>query len=213
MQIFFDVDGVLIDGYHADPARHRPWDVDLDADLGVSRENFQRALFAPGGDGQEPLIHQAARGERDILEILAEVLGGLGTEVTPAAFLNYWLEKDSVVNQPLFDVIEILNKQDNMNLFVATGQEHRRAHYLWDELGFRNYFREMFYSARLGQLKDSPEFFHTIGRLLGDRNDDSPLFFDDRGDVISFAKEAGWDAHIYRDLNDVTAHPRLRPYL
>ncbi len=35
-------------------------------------------------------------------------------------------------------------------------QEHHRAAYLWDELGFKEHFKDIFYSARLGHLKKRP---------------------------------------------------------
>jgi putative hydrolase of the HAD superfamily len=40
LKVFFDVDGVLIDGWHANSALSKRWDLTLEADLGVDREAF-----------------------------------------------------------------------------------------------------------------------------------------------------------------------------
>jgi putative hydrolase of the HAD superfamily len=73
----------------------------------------------------------------------------------------------------------------------------------------------MYYAADLGLLKDSPDFFTKIEHLVThDFGDVSaagpPLFFDDRQQVVDHAREAGWDAHLYQQVSDVTDHPRLK---
>ena len=47
MRIFFDVDGVLIHGWHAKPERRRPWDATLQQDLGVDPLILRDLLFEP----------------------------------------------------------------------------------------------------------------------------------------------------------------------
>ena len=37
LKVFFDVDGVLIDGWHNDPKRRKAWDAAIKADLGIDR--------------------------------------------------------------------------------------------------------------------------------------------------------------------------------
>ena len=39
--LVFDVDGVLVHGYHAKPERTRRWDENLLADLGVDPDQFR----------------------------------------------------------------------------------------------------------------------------------------------------------------------------
>jgi putative hydrolase of the HAD superfamily len=43
--VFFDVDGVLVHGYHANPARVRAWDTNLLADTGVDPERFRHEFI------------------------------------------------------------------------------------------------------------------------------------------------------------------------
>jgi putative hydrolase of the HAD superfamily len=98
-----------------------------------------------------------------------------------------------------------------VELYLATGQEHRRAAYLWNDLGFRRYFRDIFYSARIGHLKTEPEFFETISRALNGI-EAPPLFFDENPEVVLLARRAGWDATAVGSVSDVVRHPRLRPF-
>ncbi len=46
MKIFFDLDDVLIDGWHANPSRRILWDAAIEQHFGIDRERFQRLLFA-----------------------------------------------------------------------------------------------------------------------------------------------------------------------
>ncbi len=128
-----------------------------------------------------------------------------------ATFVAYWFAKDSNVNRELFAVVERPARHPQVDIYLATGQEHHRAAYLWNELGWRVHFKDIFHSARLGQLKDTPDFFAAINRALDHRSRrDRPLFFDDREDIVMLAREAGWDAHVFDTVADVVGHPRLR---
>jgi putative hydrolase of the HAD superfamily len=43
--VIFDVDGVLVHGYHARPERTRRWDENLLADLGVDPDRFREEFI------------------------------------------------------------------------------------------------------------------------------------------------------------------------
>ncbi|MFU8814033.1 MAG: HAD family hydrolase [Pseudomonadales bacterium] len=210
MKILFDVDGVLIDGGDCDSARRKPWSAALQQDLGVDPARFDAAFFAPGGDGARSLMQRCLRGELDLQLALERVLRGLDCEVRAEVFIDYWFRKDSCVNVEMLAAVEHLAAQSGVELYLATGQEHRRADYLWNELGFRRYFRGMFYSARVGHLKTEPEFFAAIHRALGDRP--PPLFFDDQPEVVRLARRAGFDATVVYSVAEVVEHPRLRQF-
>ena len=53
-----------------------------------------------------------------------------------------------------------------VELYLVTGQEHYRAVYLCNDLGFREYFQDILYSARLGHLKSTPDFFIAVSAEL-----------------------------------------------
>ncbi len=213
MKIFFDVDGVLIDGWHVDPALRKPWDADLKEDLGIDRAALEQALFSPPPDGSDAPMLTCIKGCLDLKEALAPILRALGYHEPVDRFLAYWFEKDSKINTAVLDVVDLLKKKENVNLYIATGQEHRRAAYLWHDLGFSKRFEEMFYSADLGLAKDSAAFFREINRRLAISSDEHPLFFDDRQNVVDAAREAGWDAHVFRHATDLTDNSRIAALL
>jgi putative hydrolase of the HAD superfamily len=213
VKLFFDVDGVLIDGWHCRPERRKPWDADIERDLGVDRAVFARKLFAPSADGDPPAMLACVGGKRDLKDVLAEILPATGYRGSVDAFVRYWLEKDSNLNRDLFAVVERLARHPRVDVYLATGQEHHRAAYLWNELGWRAHFKDIFYSAKLGHLKETPEFFGAINRALAIAPGDRPVFFDDREDIVSLARDAGWDACVFDTLDDVIGHPRLKHLL
>jgi putative hydrolase of the HAD superfamily len=211
VRVLFDVDGVLIDGWDADPARRKPWNLALEQDLGIDPSRFDPAFFGPGGDGGPSLMDRCLRGELDLQVALEQGLRDLDYPHDAEVFIDYWFWKDSSVNGDMLAAVAHLARQRGVELYLATGQEHRRAEYLWNELGFHRYFRDIFYSARVGHLKTEPGFFQAISRAFCGAGR-SPLFFDDQHEVVALALRAGWDATVVRSVADVVDHPRLRRF-
>jgi putative hydrolase of the HAD superfamily len=211
VKVFFDVDGVLIHGWHADPAVRKPWDATIETDLGVNREAFQRLLFGTSADrSRAPPMHDCLVGRRDLHEVLTEILPRVGYQGRAQDFMRYWFEKDSCVNVQTLQLVQKIRKSGRAQVFVATGQEHHRARFLWNELGFSKCFAEIFYSAALGHPKDDIRFFEAINRVLRIETGEPPLFFDDRSEIVEVARSAGWDAQLFASAETVRQHPRLR---
>lgn len=209
MKIFFDVDGVIIDGWHADPAKRRPWDATLEEDLGINREAFQQALFSPQPDGSPEPYLACVSGQADLRDVLAEILPQLGYSGSVETLLAYWFGKDSNLNAAVVDAIEHLGRQSGVSLYLATNQEHHRATHLWTELRLKDLFEDMFHSARVGTAKQDPNFFFAVGKELGIQTGEVPLFFDDTQSVINAAREAGWDGQLFASVDDILCHQRL----
>ncbi|WP_105431995.1 MULTISPECIES: HAD family hydrolase [Neorhizobium] len=212
MKVFFDVDGVLIDGWHADVSRRKPWDATIEADLGVDRQAFQTLFFGAAGTRASSRMAECVKGRADLKLSLAEVLPQTGYKGNVDDFVRYWFEKDSNVQTEVVALAAILKSQ-NLRTFVATGQEHHRAHYLWHELRFSDYFERLFYSAEIGLLKKDTGFFEAINRALDIHPEERPLFFDDQPEIVDLAKGAGWDAVTFNSVEDIKKHPRLKDLL
>lgn len=213
MKIFFDVDGVLIDGWHANPKHRRPWDASIEQDLGIDRKIFQQALFVRADNQSQSLMVDCAAGKRDLKEVLSEILPKAGYHGTVDSFVTYWFEKDSHINPDVLGIVAQLRERSDVELYLATGQEHYRAAYLWNELGFSKYFKDMLYAAKLGHHKNTPEFFHAINKALDITPAERPLFFDDHEGTVQTANAAGWDAFVFETSQDLVSNARLRPYL
>jgi len=217
LKIFFDVDGVLIDGWHAKPERRRPWDATIREDLGVDRAAFRKAFFGLPAETTMPPMHFCAKGECDLKEALASVLPSIGYSGSVDKFMRYWFQHDSQINHAVLKVVKILAQHPRVKLYLATGQEHYRAAYLWNDLGFKEFFLDIFYSAKLGYTKSEAGFFEKINEELGMTPEiaqgKKPLFFDDTEAVVRLACASGWDAHVLEDAGTLLDHPKVKNLL
>jgi putative hydrolase of the HAD superfamily len=198
--VFFDVDGVLVHGYHARPDLTRRWNENLLADLGVDPDRFNNEFIF------DIFIKKVVVGEMSIIDALDRRLPGLGYRGSPMTFLHYWLSHDSVLNTELIDIVRRLKARDDIKLYIATNQDHTRAQWLWHTMGLGELFEDIFYSARAGIRKPEKGFFDFIEHRIGPQSE-PPLFFDDTPKVIDGARAYGWEAVLFNTVEDCTSHP------
>lgn len=198
--VFFDVDGVLVHGYHANPQRVRAWDATMLADTGIDPERFRSEFIF------DIFMKKVIVGQMALIDALERRLPAFGYRGSPMAFAHYWLQQDSVLNQPLLDVVRRLKQSGAARLYVATNQEHLRANWLWGHLGLSELFEDIFYSARVGVQKPDPRYFNFIEQRIGPQAE-PPLFFDDSPKVIDGALKHGWEAVLFETVDDCTNHP------
>jgi putative hydrolase of the HAD superfamily len=183
--IFFDVDGVLIDGYHFNPRYCRLWTENIKTDLDIDPDEI-KIFFKMNWS-------TIIVGQQDLMHALETFLLDLGSPVTAEEFKSYWFEHDAVVNARALALAKEWHKLPNTRIFIATNQEKYRAEYLWNQLKFGETFEDIFYSGQLGMAKDNPEFFETINRRLKvDLAYDNVVYFDDTPACLASARRAGW---------------------
>ncbi len=197
--VIFDVDGVLVHGHHANPARVRAWDANMLADMGIDPDRFRQEFTF------DIFMKKVIIGEMSLIEALERRLPALGYRGSPLAFAHYWLRQDSVLNEPLLAVVRQLKQSGTCRLYIATNQEHLRASWLWGHLGLSDVFEDMFYSARVGVLKPDKKFFDFIEHRIGPQQE-PPLLFDDTPKVIDGARKHGWEAVQFETIDDCTSH-------
>ena len=198
--VLFDVDGVLIHGYHQKPEKQVKWDATLLADMGIDPDVFRKEFIF------DVFAKKVIVGQMSLLEALDRTLPRLGYRGPSMAFAGYWLSKDSNVNAPLLEIVHKLKAQGDSRLFIATNQEHMRAQWLWQQLKFGEAFEDIFHSARVGHRKPHQPYFDWVSNRIGPQ-DVPPLFFDDSEEVIRAARAHGWEAVQYDDIEDVIEHP------
>lgn len=198
--VFFDVDGVLVHGYHARPELTRRWNETLLADLGVDPDRFNNEFIF------DIFIKKVVVGETAIIDALERRLPGLGYKGSPMTFLHYWLSHDSTLNTALIEVVRTLKARNDLKLYIATNQDHTRAQWLWHAMGLGELFEDIFYSARAGIRKPEKGFFDFIEHRIGPQSE-PPLFFDDTPKVIDGATKHGWEAVLFDTVDDCTSHP------
>ena len=187
--LIFDVDGVLVTG-HAQKGGW--WHVDMETDLGLHPGLFQRTFFPP-------FWEDIVLGRRGIEECLAPVLADIAPHLDVETLLAYWFEKDAGLDEGLLRKLEVLRSNPSLSLHLATNQEHRRANYLWQTMGFEHRFDALHYSADIGHQKPSPEFFIEIEKRTG-LTGAALLFFDDQERNVEAARERGWQAHVWTGI-------------
>lgn len=198
--VFFDVDGVLVNGYHANPERSVRWNENLLADLGIDPERFNKEFI------YDLFVKQVLVGRMGLVEALDRALPGLGFNGPSMKLVSYWLSHDSCLNEPMLDLVRKLKASDDVRLYLATNQEHIRAFWLWQDMGLGELFEDIFYAARIGAAKPTRPFFDGIMARIGLQGE-RPLFFDDSIKVIEGARDYGWEAVLFDDLADCAAHP------
>ena len=194
--VLFDVDGVLIHGYHHNPEKSICWDKNLEKDLKICKETFTEK-FIFGVFTREVIV-----GKKNLYDALEEFLPTIGFNQGPQLVIDYWLENDANINYELLEKIKLLQRVPNIRLHIATNQEHNRAKYLMETLGFNKHFSNIFHSAEIGYRKPNPLYFVNVHQRLG-APVTPPIFFDDTPEVVESAKKFGWHAFVYNDVKDI----------
>jgi putative hydrolase of the HAD superfamily len=198
--VLFDVDGVILDGYHTRPAGLKRWDQFLAADLGIDPDRFQQAFIRP------LYIPFVLTRRKSLANALEEALPALGYRGSPMDIIGAWMARDTNLNTPLLDAIKRLRQTGAALPYLATNQEDVRASNLWSHLGLRNVFVDIFYSARLGAAKPDPAFFAAVDTHLGPQSQ-PPLFFDDYETIAAAATAHGWEGVRFDVDADFLDHP------
>ena len=187
-----DVDGVLL----TSPGG-RPWSWSLQADLGLDPQLLQARFFAPHW-------RDVMFGRADLHERLAPVLAEIAPHLTSHALAEYWFARDANLDHGL--LADLARRRDGgLALHLATVQEHHRARYLWETLGFRERFDAIHYSADYGCGKPDPAFYQAVAARTGLAAGDL-LLIDDRADNVDAARACGWGAVLWdgrRRLDDL----------
>lgn len=206
-QVLFDVDGVLIEGYHVDPEFRVYWDETLEEDLGIPRAAFAQGFIF------RAFKSKVLTGKTGLHEALAAALPEIGYRGDPQSVIDYWLEKDSRVNRALMDQVARLATSPGVTLYIASNQEHLRARYLMERLGFSEHFAEIFYSARLGHTKPNPRFYEEVLNLLPKSGGGPIILFDDDPASVKAARSLGIDAYQFNRVEDLWKSERIRTLL
>jgi putative hydrolase of the HAD superfamily len=198
--VLFDVDGVLVHGFHVREAKRRRWDVHMAEDLGIAPALFYEHFV------RDILPEEVLTGRRSLISALEERLPRMGYQGSPMSVIAYWLRRDTQLNLQLVELLKRLRQTGEVRLYMATNQEDLRALYLWEVLGLQHLFDDIFHAARLGATKPDRAFFEGIDRRLGPQ-EQLPLMFDDMPEVAAAATAFGWEGIHADDFEDIRTHP------
>ena len=176
--LMLDVDGVLL-------SDARPWNSNLERDLGISPRKLQDNFFAKHW-------HKIVIGKAEIEPLLDEALRNMRAHISAEALLTYWFENDAVVDQAVLRDVDAL-RRSGVAVFLATNQEHARATYLMEDLGLGTHVDGIIYSAALGERKPHRGFFSGAASITGQSAGAHFLVDDTEANVVA-ARKYGWNA-------------------
>lgn len=171
--VLLDADGVL---------QHRPggWEGAFEQWAGMRASDLLEEMFAEE--------KAAIRGERDAVEILAEVLARYGVTAPPEeVFAAVWLR---IRPEPRsFALVDRL-RAAGLGVHLGTNQSLRRAAYMRHELRYDRLFDVSCYSGELGVAKPDAGFFTRAAELIG-VPPEQVVFVDDVGPNVEAARGVG----------------------
>jgi putative hydrolase of the HAD superfamily len=129
-------------------------------------------------------------GRADLRTRLTNVLAAIAPDITTDQMLAYWFRHDSRSNEQLLGELATLRSQ-RLRVYLATSQEHERAHYLMDELGLARHCDGCHHSAAIGHRKRQSAFFQTVSFSAGMRPEEL-LLVDDLEENVRAAIRAAW---------------------
>ncbi|MCJ8206457.1 HAD-IA family hydrolase [Pseudomonas sp. RGM2987] len=106
--------------------------------------------------------------------------------------MNYWFENDARLNLGLLADLAH-HRCRGVKVFLASNQEHLRAHFLMKSLGLDHHCDGIFYSAALACRKPSLDFYKKVTELSGFLPEQL-LLIDDTQANVQAARESGWHA-------------------
>jgi putative hydrolase of the HAD superfamily len=140
----------------------------------------------------------AVRGERDAVEVLAEVLETWGvTESPELVFEAVWYRIEPVPRS--LDLVRRL-RSAGYGVHLGTNQSLRRAAYMREHFGYDDLFDTSCYSAELRLAKPDPAYFLRVAELIGGPPAEI-AFVDDVEPNVEAAREVGM-AGIHWHLRD-----------
>ncbi|MBX4191575.1 MAG: HAD hydrolase-like protein [Candidatus Doudnabacteria bacterium] len=133
------------------------------------------------------------RGKADLKKEVEPYLKGWGWKGSVDEFLDYWFHTQTIPNQPVLDLLKDIRAR-GIKCYLVTDQERYRANYITNNLRFKDYFDELFYSCDLGYSKSQKEFFEILIKRLNLKPEEI-IYWDDED--IEMAKEVGINASVF----------------
>jgi len=172
--------------------QHRPggWESAFEEWLGLRASVFLEEMFA----AEKPAI----RGERDAVEVLAEVLDRYQVAASPErVFEAVWFRIE-----PVPETVDLVHRlrEAGFGVHLGTNQSLRRAAYMRERLRYDDLFDVSCYSAEIRLAKPDPAYFRKAAELIG-APPGEVLFVDDVEPNVGSARDVGM-AGVHWHLRD-----------
>ena len=191
MYLLLDIDNVLIKNSFLNEEGKLcfHWTQNLKSDLGIDSETLCELFNEKWND--------VLVGKKTTYNQVKEYLIKINSNIAPQKFIDYWLEKDSILNFEMINLVKILQEK-GFKICIGSNQDSLRINYLIKK--FRDNFLsfdEVFTSFSLKVKKPNKDFFKIILNRLN-INPNKLLFIDDEFKNINQAKELGINVFCYQ---------------
>jgi putative hydrolase of the HAD superfamily len=181
--IVFDADGVIV--------RPKTFFVSRANELyGIPKQEFMAFIY--GG------FKRCTTGELELLDILPEYLARWNVSIEPRVFVQQWVEHEHHIDSALLEQIQTFRVRGIL-CYLGTNQERNRANYMKLEMGFAQSLDGVFASSDLGFRKPDLEFYKSLQTEIQIPASEI-LFWDDSLENVAAAREAGWNAEVFTNL-------------
>jgi putative hydrolase of the HAD superfamily len=191
--LMMDVDGVIVKG---NANGGGSWHSNLFADFGIRYDTLQTEFFA---------VHwkNVTTGRASLRQCLAPVLAALAPGVGVEDFIAYWHSNDAAVDWRVLQAVDRARSR-GLRAVLVTNQDHDRSRYLWSNVGLKQYFDDIIYSAALGFRKPEPGFYRAAIKRTA-LAPEAHLLVDDREENVLAAQAERWNAIKWDQESDLDA--------
>ena len=188
--VLFDCDGVMCPPFRFADVLTKEHGITMEMTSQFWKKDFEPALI----------------GKVDVAELLPGHLAEWGWSRSLEEFLALWLSSEREVRPEVAALVRGA-KQSGYTTALATNQEHRRANYLRESMGFNELFDHCFISCELGHMKPSEGYYRVITERLG-VTPSQIVFIDDSASYLAAAAAQGWQTVLFTDARDTEAKLR-----
>ena len=196
--VLFDAGGVVL--RNRDNEGRILWTLDAFEDLGLTEDDIRTCYVGNGTEGRGG-FSEVLTGKLDTLEYFEKVFEKepfKSSRVNAQEFVNYWLDKDSLID---FRTLALVDRV-SVPRYMATNQDALRLARIDKLVG--SHFSSLFASCNLGVRKPSQEYFTRITDIL-ELPPSSILFIDDDPRYIAGAASVGMNVHLFTDHQSLEA--------
>lgn len=180
--VLFDLDGVMI----KDPI----FSTVYAAEFGLTPEAMLPFLSG--------VFQKCTTGEADLKKEIVPFLEAWKWTKSVDELIAYWMTHHQNVDTMMVELVKQIRAR-GITVALSTNQEKYRTDYVWNTLGFKNYFDKKFISYEFGCRKPQTQFYTNILKQLPDIEPDQILFIDDSMNCIKGAESLGFKTYYFTD--------------
>jgi putative hydrolase of the HAD superfamily len=179
--IFFDLDGIIITG------NKKLFSQRLSEENNIPLEKVSEFFLND--------FRECSFGRADLKEKIAPYLIEWGYKGTVDDLLKYWFENENTFDPKILDLLKDL-KGRGIKCYITTRQEKYRKEYMFNKLGLKNYFDDIFCTCDIGYDKSEKAYWDYVFNKVNSEPDEC-MYFDDKHENLDIAQSLGIKSYLF----------------